>query len=41
MTVMPVIIRVPPGLLSAFVGGCAELARAVALRGEKRREMRE
>jgi hypothetical protein len=36
MTVMLVVIRVPPWLLSAFVGDCAGLARAVALRGEKR-----
>ena len=30
MTVMLVIIRVPPGLLSVFVSICAGLARAVA-----------
>jgi hypothetical protein len=35
MTIMLVITCVPPGLLSAFVGDCAGLARAAALRGEK------
>jgi hypothetical protein len=38
MTVMLVITHVLPGLLSAFISGCAELAHAMALQGEKRRE---
>jgi hypothetical protein len=35
MTVMLVVIRVPPGLLSEFAGVCAGPARAATLRGEK------
>ena len=33
MTVMPVAIRVPLGLLCVFAGNCAGLARAATLRG--------
>jgi hypothetical protein len=40
MTVMPVAIRVPLGLLSVFAGVCAGLARAATLRGEQRRRGR-
>ena len=37
MTVMPVVIRVPSGLLNAKSAAAQKRARAVALRGEKRR----
>ena len=37
MTVMLVVIRVPPRLLSVFAGVCAGPERAATLRGEKRR----
>ena len=38
MTVMPVVIRVPSGLLNAKSAAAQKRARAVALRGEKKEE---